>query len=407
MQQGTLHEPRQLLLNIFQQGLAAVDGRKCVRTALEQKVFPSGMYLVAIGKAAAAMTLGALDAIGSRLHAGLVITRHGYQDENLNQDQRIASMEAGHPLPNEQSLAAGEALRRFLAGAPADAHFLFLISGGASSLVEVPVDGVSLAELRSLTRWLLASGMPIDAVNRVRAAFSQIKGGRLLRNLAGRQAELLLVSDVPGDVPAQIGSGPLLRAVPRSVPKLPSRFAGLPQSELPQIQSGNVHTQIVATNGMAVQAVKDAALRSGCTVYMHTALPATDANQCGKKIAEYLLSASAGVHIWGGETTVQLPARPGRGGRNQMLALAVALGLQGHAGIHVLAAGTDGSDGNSCDAGALVDGGSVPRGTDADHDATECLSRADAGTFLEGSGDLVYTGPTGTNVMDLVIALKE
>jgi glycerate 2-kinase len=400
-------EPRQFLLKLFQEGLAAVNGRSCVYTALEKHAFANNVYLVAIGKAADAMTAGAIDAINGRLAAGLVITRHGHQETPVYQDPRIVSLEAGHPLPDEQSLAAGNALRLFLANAPVDAHFLFLISGGASSLVEVPVEGVTLASLRTLTRWLLASGLSIDAVNRVRTAFSQIKGGRLLRDLAGRHAELLLISDVPGDVPAHIGSGLLLPAIPRSLPELPPQFADLPQSALPHIQSSNVHTRILATNHQAMQAVKMAATIAGSSSHMHDGLPAVDAAACGRDISGFLMGAPPGVHVWGGETTVQLPTHPGRGGRNQMLALAAAQRISGHEGMYILAAGTDGTDGNSCDAGALVDGGSITRGNDADFNADDCLSRADAGSFLEASGDLVYTGPTGTNVMDLVIALKD
>ncbi len=384
-----------------------MNGRSCVHAALRQSVFADNLYLVAIGKAADAMTAGAIDAVGGGLRAGLVITRHGHQDTPVYRDPRIVSLEAGHPLPDEQSLAAGNALRLFLANAPADAHFLFLISGGASSLAEVPVEGVSLASLRTLTRWLLASGLPIDAVNRVRTAFSQIKGGRLLHDLAGRHAELLLISDVPGDVPAHIGSGLLLPTVPRSLPELPAQFADLPQSSLPETEPSNVSTRILATNRQAMQAIMTAASMSGRPAHLHETLPAPEAAACGEYIADFLVDTKPGVHIWGGETTVQLPAHPGRGGRNQMLALAAAQRITGHEGIYLLAAGTDGTDGNSCDAGALVDGGSLIRGTDAAFDARECLSRADAGAFLEASGDLVYTGPTGTNVMDIIIALKE
>jgi len=402
-----LPEARQSLLNFFQQGLAAVNGRSCVQAALRLPVFPGAVYLVAIGKAAAAMTAGAFDAISDQVTAGLVITRHGYQDSGVYRDPRMLSLEAGHPLPDEQSLAAGNALRLFMANAPADAHFLFLISGGASSLVDVPVEGVSLANLRSLTRWLMASGLPIDAVNRVRTAFSQIKGGRLLDDLAGRNAELLLISDVPGDVPAHIGSGLLLPPVPGPLPELPAQFADLPRSTPTNTDSGNVHTRIIATNHQAMQAVKAAAARAGRQTYLHALLLASATTACGEKISSFLMEAPPGVHVWGGETTVRLPDHPGRGGRNQLLALAVARRIANKDGIYLLAAGTDGTDGTTSDAGALVDGGSIMRGEDGGFDATDCLTRADAGTFLEASGDLIYTGPTGTNVMDLVIALKE
>ena len=384
-----------------------MNGRSCVYAALQRQVFPGGVYLVAIGKAAAAMTAGAMDAIGAQVIAGLVITRRGYQESSAYAEPRIVSLEAGHPLPDEQSLAAGNALRLCMANAPSQAHFLFLLSGGASSLVEVPVAGVSLAKLRSLNAWLLASGLPIDAVNRVRTAFSQIKGGRLLHDLAGRNAELLLISDVPGDEPAYIGSGLLTPNIPGPFPELPVQFADLPRSAPPHIDSGNVHTRIVATKNQAMQAVMGTVGDSGRPAYLHDQLPASAAAACGEQISSYLMGAPTGVHIWGGETTVKLPTRPGRGGRNQMLALAAAQCIANTGGIYLLAAGTDGADGTTSDAGALVDGGSIKRGEDGGFDASECLSRANAGAFLEASGDLVYTGPTGTNVMDLVIALKE
>ncbi len=400
-------QPRQLLLKLLQQGLAAVNGRSCVHAVLRQVSLPHGLYLVAIGKAADAMAAGALDAVGGQLHAGLVITRYGHQDTAVYRDPRIVSLEAGHPLPDEQSLAAGNALRLFLANAPANAHFLFLISGGASSLAEVPAEGISLANLRTLNRWLLASGLPIDAVNRIRSAFSRIKGGRLLRDLGGRRAELLLISDVPGDVPAHIGSGLLLPPDHGLLPELPAQFAGLPRQPPPETDNSRVSVRTLATNRQAMEAVMTAVLADGLRAYVHDSLPASDALVCGECIAEFLPSAEPGVHIWGGETLVKLPAHPGRGGRNQMLALAVARRISTHEGIYLLAAGTDGTDGNSSDAGALVDGNTVTRGEDAGLDAQDCLARADAGTFLDASGDLVYTGPTGTNVMDLVIACKE
>lgn len=399
-------QPRELLLRLLQQGLAAVNGRTCVHTALRQMLLPDGLYLVAIGKAADAMAAGAIDAIGGQLHAGLVITRYGHLDTPVYRDPRIVSLEAGHPLPDEQSLAAGNALRLFLANAPATAHFVFLISGGASSLAEVPGEGVSLANLRALNRWLLASGLPIDVVNRVRCTFSRIKGGRLLHDLGGRCAELLLISDVPGDAPAHIGSGLLLRSKPQALPELPAQFDHLPRQPLPEEGVDRVTVHLLAKNHQAMEAVVASALLMGEPAHMHEALPASDAAVCGDCVAGFLSDAAPGIHVWGGETLVTLPAHPGRGGRNQMLALAAARRLRGREGVYLLAAGTDGTDGNSSDAGALVDGATLTRGEDAGLDAANCLARADAGTFLEASGDLVYTGPTGTNVMDLVIALK-
>ena len=400
-------DQRRFLLHLFQRGLAAVNGRCCVFAALHGRQFSAPLYLAAVGKAADSMTAGALDAVGHQLNSGLVITRYGHQDSPVYRDPRIVLLEAGHPLPDEQSLAAGNALRLFLASAPADAHFLFLISGGASSLAEVPAAGISLATLRMLSRWLLASGLPIDAVNRVRSAFSQIKGGRLLAELGGRPADLLLISDVPGDVPEHIGSGLLLPPQSGPLPELPEPFASLkPTQPSPEARADNVSVRVLATNGQARQAVQAAAAGKVEQTRIYAEFPAGDAAACGERIAEHMLHAQPGLHIWGGETVVRLPEHPGRGGRNQMLALAAACKLQGRRDIHMLAAGTDGTDGNSNDAGALVDGGTLARGGDGGFDAADCLARADAGNFLEASGDLIYTGPTGTNVMDLVIAYK-
>jgi hydroxypyruvate reductase len=158
---------------------------------------------------------------------------------------------------------------------------------------------------------------------------------------------------------------------------------------------------------MAQDAVAGEAAAKGLVAHRHGELPAADAAACGATVARSLLAAKPGIHVWGGETVVRLPSDPGRGGRNQQLALAAAEVLQGREDILLLAAGSDGSDGASEDAGALVDGDTISRGRDAGFDAPACLAAADAGSFLEASGDLLHTGPTGTNVMDLIIALKK
>lgn len=400
---------RALLLKLMQRGLAAVNGRNCVHTALQSLTLPDKLYLVAVGKAADAMAAGAIDALGARLRAGLVITRYGYQDTPVYRDPRLLSLEAGHPVPDEQSLAAGRALSLFLERVPADAHFIFLISGGTSSLVEVLPDNVSLAQLQALNRWLLGSGLAIDAVNRARCSVSLIKGGRLIRLLAGRRADVLLMPDVPGDDPAQVGSGLVVPPDLRPLPALPAEFADLPLSQpepVTETECSNVAVSVVASNQRMINAVKRAADEASVPVQLHTTLPAADALQCGDRIAGIVRDAAPGLHVWGGETVVTLPDTPGRGGRNQALALAAARHLQGREDCWLLSVGTDGSDGNTSDAGALVDGGSIARGQDAGLDADDCLKRADSGTFLEASGDLIHTGPTGTNVMDLIIAYK-
>lgn len=403
-----LADPRRaLLLDLFRRGLAAVDGRNAVRGWLRQHPAEGGFHLVALGKAADAMAAGALDAAGDSLRSGLVVTRYGHRQATSNRDPRVLMLESGHPLPDERSLAAGNALQLFLREAPADARFLFLISGGTSSVVEAPAPGVDLETLREFNRWLLGSGLPIADVNRVRSALSLIKGGRLALELKGRPALHLLMSDVPGDVVSEIGSGLLLPSAPRPLPRLPERFASLPfqTDSVPSVPE--VDTHLIASNGVARVAVAAAAHAAGKVAHDHGSFPATEAAACGKAIAGFLKTAPAGIHIWGGETTVELPLNPGQGGRNQHLALAVLHALAGRDDIALLSAGTDGNDGVTDDAGALVDGASLERGEDAGYDAADCLKRADSGSFLEASGDLLHTGPTGTNVMDLVIAYKE
>ena len=382
-----------------------MHGRAAVRSWLETHRPSEPFHLIAIGKAASAMAAGALDAASDELRSGLVVTRHSYLDEPVYQDPRLLHLESGHPLPDEQSLAAGNALRFFLEQAPPDARFLFLISGGTSSLVEVPVPGVLLEQLRELNLWLLGSGLGIWDMNRVRSALSCIKGGRLAALLRGRAATQLLISDVPGDVLSDIGSGLLSASTMRPLPKFPAQFATLPFQQGPVPEPVGIQSFIVASNPQARASVVQAAHAAGYAALEHGPLPVTDATACGEALARALIAGSPGVHVWGGESTLKLPEHPGRGGRNQHMALSAARALAGRAGIHLLAAATDGSDGSD-DAGALVDGASLERGKDAGYDATECLTRASAGDFLEGSGDLIHTGPTGTNVMDLVIAYK-
>ena len=396
---------RELLLGLYREALAAVHGRAVVRHWLTGHPEPRPFHLIALGKAAAAMTAGALDAAGMNLQSGLVVTRYGHLDEPVYTDPRLMCLEASHPLPDAQSLAAGNALQLFLEHAPGDARFLFLISGGTSSLVEVPVAGVAPDELRRLNRWLIGSGLPIADINRVRAAASRIKGGRLAEQLHGRPATQLLISDVPGDVIGDIGSGLLVASPPKALPKLPAEFAALPfQTGAVRAASG-VETSVIASNRHARAAVVEAARASGHAAQDYGPLPVADAQACGETLARELMAASPGVHVWGGESTVKLPPDAGAGGRNQHLALAAARVLAGQQGVFLLAAATDGSDGSD-DAGALVDGASLVRGRDAGYDADLCLQRAASAEFLEGSGDLLHTGPTGTNVMDLIIGYR-
>jgi hydroxypyruvate reductase len=394
-------------LDVYAAALRRVDGNAAVQQALAGRSL-GPCAAVAIGKAADAMMRGAADRLRLDLRRGLVITKRGHSDYQRWLHCPVNLVESSHPVPDASSLAAGERLLAFLRDLPPDLPLLALVSGGASALVEVPRPGVTLEDLQRANAWLLASGLPIGEMNKVRKALSRIKGGGLLNYVGKRPVLGLLISDVPYDEPAVIGSGLLVPAAPGELPALPDWLAELtgaaaeeasPPSECPELV-------LVATLGDALDAAAAAGSAAGLTVHRHPEFLEGEAAERGRALAAFLLEAPPGLHLWGGETTVTLPAEPGRGGRNQHLALAAAELLDGRDDLVLLAAGTDGSDGPTEDAGGLVDGGTWGRALREGLDPRRALQRADAGSVLAATGDLVHTGPTGTNVMDLVVALK-
>jgi len=410
-----LHAPRHALLELLAVALDAVDGAHAVRRALMARPIAGPVWIAAIGKAAESMTLGALDVLGDTCQGGMLVTKPGHADPGRLRRLGIEVHFGGHPLPDAGSLAAGERLLASLNGLPAATRLLFLLSGGASALIEAPVTGLGLTELRAINAWLLASGLPIDAMNRVRQSVSRLKAGGLLRHLGGRPVRQLAISDVPGDTPGVIGSGPLVPRpdlgdqVGRLV--LPDWLAGWVVRGL--IERGTLpergpEMELVATLSLAKAAVVKAAESRGWHVRLHPDPIEGEAADQGRALARTLIDGAPGLHVWGGETTVRLPAHPGRGGRNQHLALAAAIELAGRDDVWLLSAGTDGGDGPTEDAGALVDGGTLERAEfgGIEFDARTGLERADSGRFLEASGDLIRTGPTGTNVMDLILGYK-
>jgi glycerate 2-kinase len=398
---------------IFASALEAVNGRRCTAAFLSAHSLAHPVFLVATGKAAAAMANGANDILGDRLSRALIVTKPGHLDSSLAHDSRFTCLEAAHPLPDHRSLAAGETLMRFLERAPEDAELLFLISGGTSSLVEVLPVGVTLATLQKVNRWLLGSGLSISEINCIRQTISCIKGGRLATSLGGRNARVLMISDVPGDDPAIIGSGLLYPAAvnPAALSGLPSWLEALLARYGTSRGTGSANPVPVPHHVIArlEDALGAAANHARGLGYPASIIPARldgDAVAAGRAIIDHLADKPAGIYLWGGETTVRLPAHPGRGGRCQSLALAAALEMPRHESLVLLAAGTDGTDGTDAAAGAMVDPETVSRGSARGLNARHCLGAADAGSFLAVSGDLLVTGPTGTNVTDLIVALK-
>ncbi|HZE14883.1 MAG TPA: MOFRL family protein, partial [Mycobacterium sp.] len=268
--------------------------------------------------------------------------------------------------------------------------------------------GFGLDDLRRANAWLLGSGLDIADVNRVRQRLSLIKGGRLRAYLGGREACVLAISDVARDDVRAIGSGPLAEPLPGELPPLPDWLAHWTARASPASHADRepVAHYVVASLDDALQAAAEAAAAAGFTVQAQGACLYGDTEETGRRLGRELRVAAPGVWLWGGETTIRLPERPGRGGRNQHLALAAAVALDGASSVALLAAGTDGTDGPTDDAGAIVDGNTVARGQAEGMDAGAALAAADAGRFLQASGDLLSIGPTGTNVTDLVIGLR-
>ena len=412
MNDQQIKQAREQVLKIFEAGVSRVKGFNAVTDFLKEKSLAGQYHLVAVGKAASSMSLGALSVMQNQIVDGLVITKHEHTEDALRAFKNIITMESDHPVPGEASLAAGQALLDYLVNAPQDAKFLVLLSGGASSLMEVLADGMNLDKLAALSKILLAKGFDITQMNQIRRAISRVKGGRLANSINGRETFALLISDVPGDDPAVIGSGPLTRVVEDiSQVKLPKEistilsdvtFTPVPDQQL----FDNIETHVIATLDDAKNAAAKCAESLGFNVVVHSEFIEGPAEQKTVEICSQLKTAETGVHIWGGETTLILPPNPGRGGRNQQIAVAAAKELQGKTDIVFLAAGTDGTDGPTPDAGGIVDGNSMARGDSAGLDIQHFLDTADVGNYLAKTNDLVTTGPTGTNVMDLIVALK-
>jgi len=382
-----------LLHELFQVGVDAVGGRQAAQRSLEQHTLADEVHLVAVGKAADAMAMGALAVIGEKLVSGLVVSKHGHLSDAIKADSRVQCLESGHPVPDEGSLLAGRALSEFVSQVPANHQLVFLVSGGTSALVEHLVDGLGLSDLKRETDNLLASGAAIGEMNRHRRTLSQIKGGKLAAQVKCKVLQLL-ISDVPGDKPGDIGSGLLI----------PDAATGM-DADLPVWQQ--IDTHIIASSAIAQAAVAQAALAKGLVVCQPTGNLDGNMPDVIERVSSVLCAPDlvSGVYIWGGEPTIVLPSNPGRGGRNQHLALALVKPLSKINATSVLVCGTDGTDGPTVDAGGMVDEHTLKAVQDASLKLEDYLANADAGSCLEHVSCLVTTGPTGTNVMDLAIAI--
>lgn len=404
------------LLDVYRTALATVEAGALLRRAVRR----DGLWLrfgerrydlrefdrilvVAAGKAAGAMVVALEPMLAGVPFEGVAVTKAGHAPAAPT---RTRFMIAGHPVPDEGSVRAGRAAIELLAGATSRALVVGLISGGASALLEDSVPGVSLEDLRWANQALLASGAPIQAINRVRARLSRVKAGGLLEAAGEAEVAVAILSDVLGDDLGTIGSGPFFPCEDGASAEdalteygvelgfaLPARRGSVRRDAPPHLVIGNLETLLAAADRRARQ----------LGLVPHRApFPLTGE---AAALPVRVLGEVPGLTVAGGEPTVALGARFGRGGRMQEFALAAALLIEGTEQV-VLAAGSDGTDGPTDAAGALVDGGTIGRVRSAGLDPGAHLARHDAYPALLAAGDLLFTGPTGTNVGDLVLAYR-
>ena len=403
-------EPRALLRRLLDAAIESAQPAHCLPPHLPEP--PAGRsVVVGAGKAAAAMARAVEDHWDGALE-GLVVTRYGHSVPT----RAIDVVEAAHPVPDAGGRAAAARILAEAEALGADDLALCLISGGGSALLTLPAPGIALADKQAVTGALLRSGAAIGEINCVRKHLSAIKGGRLGAACQPARVVSLLISDVPGDDPAVIGSGPTVpdpttfadaRAVLRKYgidePAAVIRHLEQGREETPKQgdpRLAGAEARIVATPAMALAAAADAARKAGyAPVVLGDALEG-EARVLARDHAALALAAAPGtVLLSGGEATVTVTGS-GRGGPNAEYALALALALDGAPGIFAIACDSDGIDGTEDNAGALVTPDTGARARAAGEDAAARLAANDAYAFFAALGDLVMTGPTLTNVND-------
>jgi len=409
---------RALLQSLFEVAVERAQPALAVSRHLPEQ--PKGRTIViGAGKASAQMARAFETAWKHEIHAGLVVTRYGYAE----QCERIEIVEAAHPVPDAAGFEAARRLKALVSGLTADDLVVALISGGGSALLPAPAEGLTLEDEQAVNRALLASGAPIGVMNLIRNQFSSVKGGRLAALAAPARVATLVVSDVPGDDPALVASGPTIslkgtRAEARKfaelyqleLPEAVTRVLAsedniAPRSDDPRFVGNSVVT--IASAALSLSAAADEARRQGIAAAVLSDSiegEARDVALVHAAIAKEIFQRNRPfekpvVLLSGGETTVTLRGK-GRGGRNGEFLLSLAIALDGVDGVTALAGDTDGIDGSEDNAGAFVDGSSARRMREAGVDPLAALANNDAYGAFEAIGDLFVTGPTGTNVND-------
>ena len=389
-----------------------------------------GIYVVGAGKASAQMAAAVEDLLGERIAAGVVVVKYGHALPLA----RVEVVEAGHPLPDEAGVTGTKRIIQLLSRATEQDLIIFLISGGGSALLPSPAGAITLEEKKQTTQLLLDCGATIHETNAVRKHISRVKGGGLARLAHPATLVSLILSDVVGDALDAIASGPtapdsssfadglrvieryeLQEKIPQSVKAFLAAGAKGEVEETPKAGDPifhNVRNIIVGNNRTALAAARLEAESLGYNTLLLSSCIEGEAKVVAAlhaAIAKEIVSTGNPLRrpaclLSGGETTVTIRGT-GLGGRNQEFALAAAAGIDGAEGVVVLSGGTDGTDGPTDAAGAIVDGATLQRGRAQGLDAADFLRRNDSHTFLRATGDLLVTGPTFTNVMDLHVVL--
>jgi glycerate 2-kinase len=373
------------------------------------------LFVIGLGKAAPAMSTATASALGRRMDRGIAAVPRGTP---LRAPARMTYFPAGHPQPDEGSLACGQAVEAMLTETMSEDVVLALVSGGGSAMLEIPVPGIGLPDLQSLNAALIRSGAPIQEINVVRGALSRIKSGGLARLAAPAQTVAMILSDVVGDRLSSIASGPtvLRRAAPHRAVRVLERYnlwKGVPQAiqdalageRPPPTPAPRPVNILIGSNRLVIEAAQAAAAGMGFPVRVLSRRTHGEAREVGIRMAAAMAGAiGPQCLIMGGETTVRVSGT-GRGGRNQELALAAAIRLDGLPRAVLISLATDGVDGPTDASGAVVTGETAARARQLNLDLHAALADNDAYPCLDRLGALIRTGPTGTNLNDVVVGL--
>lgn len=398
--------------NIARSAIAAVQPDIAVRRALTGRHFSGRLYLAAVGKAAWKMAETAVSCLEQPVEKGIVVTKYYHVEHSL---EGITCYEAGHPIPDENTSIATQAVLDMTGDLTADDTVLFLVSGGGSALFEKPL--IPWEELQSITSQLLASGADITEMNTIRKRLSAVKGGRFAKWCAPARVEAIVLSDVLGDPLDMIASGPAapdrstcadaLAIAEKYSLALSGQARRLLGVETPK-ELSNVNTKIIGSVRELCKAAAKHAERLGYEPFLLTDHLDCEAKAAGQYLADMIIThANDGgklAFLAGGETIVHLAGR-GLGGRNQELALAAAVGIRGLSNAAVISVGSDGTDGPTDAAGGYVDGDTVTELAEQGYTVSDVLADNNAYYALKAVDGLVITGPTGTNVNDVAIAL--